>query len=142
MNIKVLKTKELINFINSKSINVNAKDYSVPIYEGFTFFSPIDLEERDETIFIVYEEDNYVVGVLKLGLTKEKSKDIRYVSYVDVHKDFRQKGVGTELYRALNTVDLETNTIINSSLTKMGKEAKLNVIFKREITKYKTRIMK
>lgn len=142
MNIKVFKTKELVSYINTKSIKVDTGNFNIPMYEGFQFFSPIDREEKDDTIFIVCENKNDVVGVLKLGITKERKKNVRYVSYVDVHKDFRQKGVGTELYRALNTVDLETNTIINSSLTKMGKEAKLNVIFKREITKYKTRIMK
>lgn len=72
----------------------------------------------------------------------ENKKQVRYVSYVDVHKDYRKQGIATELYKALNTVELETDVIINSTLTKLGKEAKLHVIFKREVTNYKTRIMK
>lgn len=141
-NIKVLKTKKLQDYMEVKKLNIDTVNFSVPMYEGFVLFSPIDLKDKDENIFIIYEENDCVAGVLKLGITTEDKKLIRYVSFVDVHKDYRQKGIATKLYNKINDLELETDTIINSTLTKLGKEAKLNIIFKREITKYRTRVMK
>lgn len=141
-SIKVLKTKELKDYIESKELEIDNKNFNIPMYEGFCYFSPLDLEDKDDTIFIVHECDDIITGILKLGLTTEKKKSVRYVSYVNVHKDYRKQGIATKLYKAINDIDLETDTIINSFLTKLGKEAKLNVIFKREIVKYKTKTMK
>lgn len=50
MKIKILKTVELSKYMQTMKIGVDTENYNIPMYEEFTFFSPIDLEASEDTI--------------------------------------------------------------------------------------------
>lgn len=124
------------------------------VFVGFRYLSPIDFEDK-ESLFIVALHSGCVVGVLKIKRyavhnhrfveEKEKIKNYIAIRYIDVHIDYKGKGVGTELInhmcsylKALNTTDI----VKVSPMTEEG--AKFDVLgkVKAKLPTYKVRVVR
>lgn len=136
--VNVVKGHDL-EMVIPQTLEIDTKNYSVPIYIGFRYFSPIDKEDNDFE-YLLAMEDEKIVGVLKLGTLK--TDKTRYVSYVDVAESYREKGIARTLYRELNDVVRGEKLVVNSPLTGLGKKAKLDKILKQEVVSCKTKTLK
>ena len=103
---------------------------------GFHYFSPDDLRSfyrHDKRVVFIcaYSEEmgntshqQKLIGVLKIV----HNGSFWTLSYIDVHFDYRRMGIATRLYESLNQFLNEDDTLVSTSLSPQGKEAKLDVL--------------
>lgn len=139
IDIKIVKSNEL----EQLCIN-NPKEEQEPLrfLTGFRYVCNIDYKESEKNDFIVALCDDIVVGVLKLGTIYEKNYKYRYISFVDVKKDYRQRGIAKLLYQQIESVLDNDRKVVSSFLTKDGKNAKLDKLLKQYVTSVPTSIQR
>lgn len=142
-------TKEGLAVLSQK-LAVDESTMSVPVFEGFHYFSPEDFKEHEVgTRFIVATEQSTgeVVGVLKFK--RYDSEDHSFVSeenavsttnyvavrYVNVRSDCKRRGIAKKLYEELNESVVHADAVIGSGLSEEGRLAKLGEIRKETITR-------
>lgn len=125
----VVKISEMDKHV--EPLKVKDENFGVPKYEGFRYFSPDHVfrmwsnKEKPEDLFFMAFEDEKLVGVLLLQKSPYE-KECWWISYIDVHIDYKKKGVAKDLYESLNAwVDPEL-VIYGSVLSWEGKEADLH----------------
>lgn len=139
-------TKEEVEKM-ARNYSVDAEGWSVPVFEGFRYFSPIDFKQQEiGTRFILATYKEEIVGVMKTKRyaqdnhayvdEKEKRTIPNYIAirYVDVREDFKRRGMASALYKHLNTRLNSSDTVISSPLSAEGEKAALHTIRTTYIT--------
>jgi GNAT superfamily N-acetyltransferase len=99
-------------------------------YEGFTYFKSANVSSNlwiTHRIFVAFDSDNKIVGVLKFSPFQRFSKcgNVWIVNWVDVHRDYRKKGIATDLYQALNSWVSSDMIIVGDHFSEEGLNANL-----------------
>lgn len=150
MRIHYILGSNLANFLNEfKQMDVDYDFCKIGLYQGFRFFSPIDLDEDTCQFILATNDENEIVGVLKFKRYKTSNHD--YVSedefksytksiktykgirFVDVREDCRKQGIAREMIKCLCDMTItegDKTHIQLGMLTPLGKKAKLKDIFK------------
>ena len=106
-------------------------------FEGFHYFSLHCLQHgfNGEKCLIAFdkkETPQNIIGVLWFGeygfTTKQQS-----VSFIDVRKDCRQKGIATALIKEFNNYIDKSRPLYLSQLSQDGKNCHIDTIFKKYI---------
>lgn len=115
------------------------KEFGQVAFLGFTYFDCDEIRERyhrnacPEVFITAYAngEKDTLVGVLKI--VKEES--FWSLAYIDVHFNYRRMGIATKLYQALNDFLTETDVLVSSRPSPMGKKANVRDLRKSLVTK-------
>ncbi len=122
-------------------------DCGILVFKGFHYFSYHTIrhsslyteEKQQKPIYFSAYQGKALVGVLKLGHYVRNNYDFWAVNYVDVHKDYRQKGIATFLYERLNEWGKNQNiAILGTMLSKDGEKAKIHDLRRRILKDVKT----
>lgn len=151
MSIYCVTSEMLGGFLNNfNKLNISYKDFSGGIFEGFDFFSPIDIESSYCNFIISVDDSNQdIIGVIKFKRyrssnheylseeeflsSKRKIKNYKGIMFVDVKDSYRNKGIATNMIKYLCEL---TNSEVTKTgfrlgkLTPLGKKANLLSIFK------------
>lgn len=125
LKFQILDDQGFKGLIEAQSLRVNDEEVSVGIYEGFTFVSPGDFEQRGN-LYLTALSEGQVVGVLKVKRYKnanhEPVRELDYVTtttdqkgkpipmsktylavrYIDVHQSYQRQGVAKALIHTLS----------------------------------------
>lgn len=117
------------------------------MFEGFEYFKPRDLSDEyvskellNPKFLVCLSNNSEVVGVMKVAESEFQNVGIEYLDlvYIDVHEDYRRKGVAKGLYKLMNDTFPSDTVLISSSLSDMGEKAKLNILRKSIVTNFET----
>lgn len=107
----------------------------MPVYDGFHYFSPLDLSLDGR--YILLKDGEQVVGVILYDRFRTRSKDRAGnathigIYYVDVHRDYRKQGISQQLVAHLRAATEPPHVVELSPLTDDGYAAKLVQTFAR-----------
>lgn len=144
-----LKTGEELQE-EANRLPVDADGYSVEVYSGFSYLSPLDFtfqgSEYNTQFFCAYEVDEligamkvkrYSIRTHKTVLEKDAERVKNYVAirYIDVREDKRRKGAATHLLQAFNEWIGEGQKIALSPLSDLGRKANLREKIEKVVKK-------
>lgn len=128
------------------------KDNGFVSYIGMHYFSYQNLKESGEEefnktfMYIVARKADLIVGVLKLRKYEMRGSRVsdyntevqgyKFISFVDVHKDYRRQGILTGLYTYLNeNLINEGDYLVGTGMSPTGRLAKVHALRKKLVTK-------
>ena len=135
--IKKMTNEELHSYytIMRMAIRYSMRKPSGWVFLDFQYFSSADLNSLycSLTNFIVAIIDNEVVGVIKI---REYEDHIKYQSicYIDVSAKYRRKGIASKMIKELDNYLQKNQPLVLTELSKDGQKARIDLIFKRNIT--------
>lgn len=103
-------------------LKVCVTDTNNTYYEGFHYFDYWNWQEDD--LFFVAHHNEKIVGVCLLQKSPYYEK-VWWISYVDIHEDYKRQGICTGLYHLINNWVQKDTILYGSSLSREGKSAKL-----------------
>lgn len=102
-------------------------------FENFHYFSPEHLIKENDFYIIAHDSNNLtnILGVLKYGWYGGNIA----VTYIDIHRQYKRKGIATQLIARFNDILTQYNTkyLELSRLSNEGKQANIDLVFKRLI---------
>lgn len=145
LEFKYISREELYNSLNDK----NSGDYIMPIFEkygssgsffGFRYFTPSDLiqnyyytDKQDRTKYLCAMYNDFVIGIVKVAYVDEGVKYL-CISYIDVHKDFKRRGISKLLVQKLNEYLDNSLILVGTPLSDEGSLCKMDEVFGKYIT--------
>jgi GNAT superfamily N-acetyltransferase len=105
---------------------------NVILFEGFSMFHPYDANEENDLIFFLIMEQERPIGAL--CIEKEEGNPFYEINYVEVHSNYRGKGISRRLYQVLNDWVQPDTIIIGSDMTLAGRKAGLHRIRNEVLT--------
>lgn len=111
-------------------LKIDSKNFNVPTFQGFEFFSPIDIDRNQSgsehsNILVYFDEKEDIVGVIKLINTKHQGRAAVGISYIDVRNDRQHNKVAISMITALRDYFPVQAILVLSPEIKMGKQAGL-----------------
>lgn len=137
--IKIVKAEELKKLCMNNEVEEREP---LKFLKGFRYVCKADYEEDERKDFIVAISDNIVVGVLKLGTIHEKKYKYKYISFVDVKEEYKNRGIARLLYQHIEKTLDNDKKVVSSFLTSQGKIAKLDKLLKQYVTSVPTSIQR
>lgn len=105
-------------------------------FVGFTFLRPRTWgTQSPRSWMITAVKGQGLVGVMGLIVHDDAHRYIFDIDTVDVHSGYRRQGVARNLYRTLNGIVGGEDIVIGSPLEQEGKDARLDVVRRSEITR-------
>lgn len=128
MKIKFLNNIEARNIIDN--LNLNTYEYNNEIigYSDFRFLLDIDFLFNSNKFILAYDDIN-LYGVLKLVDTTYKNKKILGLSFIDVNKNFKRKGIAKKLIKAFDDIN-KSPVFLSSKPCEEGKKYKIDELIK------------
>lgn len=124
-------------------------EYKLPIinkrgtfgtFLGFRYFSPMDIRDNyflcdfeDNSKFLCALYNDVIIGAIKTCYVNDKFPYL-CVSYIDVHKDFKSKGLGRILVQQLNKLLDNTLVLVGTPLSDEGKKCHMDEVFRKYVT--------
>lgn len=115
------------------SLALDHDSRNIPVYDGFHYFCPLDLDV--EAKYVLLKDDDTLVAVLKYDrfrnrdyVRAETGATHLGIFFVDVHRDYRRRGLSRALVKALRDAVPDQDVHL-SPLTHDGKRAKLAATF-------------
>jgi hypothetical protein len=137
---KVMNEKSiqgLVNDLRMKVVNENGKE----VYHNFHYLSHYTIgfrsfssSDRPDIDYVVAFLNKKIVGVLCFYPNANYGENIYSISYIDVRKDQRNKGIATEIYKKLNEHVNQSMIVYGTQPSVMGELCKLQEIRKRYLT--------
>lgn len=141
MNIKKFTFDQMLDLVYNYN-NSSNRGWILPItkeycFENFYYFAPSNFGfggfcDHPNEEFIVAFKNNIIIGVICYGIYGYDHK-YQAVSFIDVHKQYRNKGVATELIKELNNHIDKSQPLVLSSLSQEGKKYHIDEVFKKYI---------
>ena len=103
-----------------KNISLKVDENGLMIFQGFHYFSPKSFLGNYEQKYLLALKDKKIIGVLKLSSINSFFPENQYISFIDIHEDFRENGVAKSLLIKLDKI-LTNKTLY---LTKFSQKAK------------------
>lgn len=160
LTYKIFSKEELRDLICDEQENDSTLRWKIPVieahlyanksrlmFEGFEYFKPRDLSNEyvskellNPKFLVCLLNDSKIIGIMKVAESEYQSVGIEYLDlvYIDVHKDYRRKGVAKGLYQLMNDTFPSDTVLISNSLSDMGEKAKLNILRKSIVTNFET----
>ena len=110
--------------------------FQTPSISGFTYLHPKDSSKLDETTkFLCAIYKGTIIGVIYFGVWGNN----RYqsISYIDISSKYKRMGIATMLIKSLNKYLRSDLPLVITDLSDEGKAARIDLIFKKYITKTK-----
>ncbi|MFH1589337.1 MAG: GNAT family N-acetyltransferase [archaeon] len=163
IKIDIWKPEKIINYVSQDLPTHNKFNNRVIQFKGFSYFSPeleydilnFDLnnkyeqetdlspleiqtkqnfQKKDYVKAIVATKNKSVVGFLLTRWAKfYHNYWFNQVTYIDVHKDFQNQGIGTELMKTLNSVDFAKNKILYIGMLSDDGEKYMRPVIEKEL---------
>lgn len=113
-------------------------------YAGFGYFSPDHVfrstwhlpKDHPEDRFFMALDNKKVIGVCLLQKSPyDEEKEAWWISFMDIHQDYRRKGIAKSLYQFINEWVDSSMVIYGGMLSADGKSANLHKVRKQHITR-------
>ena len=136
LTYRCMSTDEYENYIKgirSKlgyDISISWKDeYNNSSIAGFTYLKSSRISAGKKYLCALY--NNKIVGVIHFGIWSDNP--YQSVSYIDICKPYRNKGIANELIKKLNNYLDKSLPLVLTELSDLGEKAKMDVAFKTKI---------
>lgn len=135
IKFKLLNNEEIIELIyKGKSLpTIKTNDGIIRSFHYFDVQDIICYYQPDDVKYLVAYVDEFkiknVIGIIKYAWYNDCYIGI---NYIDIRVDYKRKGVATLLIKELDNYLVDKYVVI-SILSKEGKEAKINEVFKNNL---------
>lgn len=97
---------------------------------GFRYFSINDNDKHiNDSYYILAKYEDNIVGVISVKEYEILDRLEYFVSFIDVRKDLKHKGIATGMIKYLS--EINENDIISTDLSDEGEKVEINKVFER-----------
>lgn len=128
MNIEFLSNKEAEKIISNLNLNTYKYNNNVMGYSDFRFLLDVDFLFDSNKFILAYDDIN-LYGVLKLVETTYKNKKTLGLSFIDVNKNYKRKGISKQLIKSFDDIN-NSPVFLSSKPCEEGKKYNIDKVIK------------